>query len=735
MARARAGTAAALVATLCVEGSLTGMSDEQLLERFVSQKGETAELVFGALVQRHGPMVLSVCREALRNQHDAKDAFQATFLVLARKAPSLRTPGRLGPWLHGVARRSAQKLSARRSRVDRLVRRVATNVRRAATIEPDLIIDCQEETKMLHEEIGRLPDRYRTPIILCHLEGLTQQEAAVVLGWPIGTVGVRLMRARERLRTQLTRRGLAPVFSALPPLASRPEPLSSSQVLIAASAALSFAGKNGTNAMAIGSTISGTAIEILRSMMIKKVAGAIVVVFLCGLLAAGTALAFQAPAGTKKTAVPKASAKVVAAREAASSIIANGGFEDGNAKSPSPDGWRRGAKIAGVEYHWDRDVAHQGRASLHLRKTAQRYFPIAQWFQEVKRTGTAPRLKLTAFVKAKKTTKAILDVQFSGQDGAGSHNWAAYIGAKEDGDPPVTHDWKRYQGIVEIPAGTQTIAVGFQIYGPGEVWVDDITAEYTEDKATDPVASSSPAVPPRADADVADVALESRTAGNDPRKRYLLMGPSRTSVAPERGHKLLLLLPGGDGGTGFQTFARRIAKYALPPGYLLAELVAYSWTPEQATEIVWPTATNTAAGVGFTTEEFVTAVIADVSRTNKIDQRFIFVLGWSSGGPPVYASSLTSATQATGWFVAMSVFQPEQLPPLACAKGRAYYIHHSPDDALCPFPMAEDAAEQLQANGAVAKLATYDGGHGWRGAVYDDIRAGITWLEQRQFAK
>ena len=137
MARARAGTAAALVATLCVDGSLTGMSDEQLLERFVSQQGETAELVFGALVQRHGPMVLAVCRGVLRNQHDADDAFQATFLVLARKAPSLRTPGRLGPWLHGVARRSAQKLSARRSRVDRLVRRAETNVRQAATAEPD----------------------------------------------------------------------------------------------------------------------------------------------------------------------------------------------------------------------------------------------------------------------------------------------------------------------------------------------------------------------------------------------------------------------------------------------------------------------------------------------------------------------------------------------------------------------------------------------------------------------
>src|SRR5271156_3139349 len=158
MASSRAGTAATLVASLYVEGSLTGMTDEQLLERFVSERGEPAERVFCALVQRHGPMVLSVCRSALRDPHDAEDAFQATFLVLARKASSLRTPGRLGPWLHGVARRTARKVSARRSRVDRLIRRAETNPRLATAVELDQEIARQEETQMLHEEISRLPE-------------------------------------------------------------------------------------------------------------------------------------------------------------------------------------------------------------------------------------------------------------------------------------------------------------------------------------------------------------------------------------------------------------------------------------------------------------------------------------------------------------------------------------------------------------------------------------------------
>ena len=185
------------------------------------------------------------------------------------------------------------------------------------------------------------------------------------------------------------------------------------------------------------------------------------------------------------------------------------------------------------------------------------------------------------------------------------------------------------------------------------------------------------------------------------------------------------------GGTGFQTFARRIAKNALPPGYLVAQLVAVAWTPEQAEQIVWPTATNRPAKVGFTTEEFVEAVIADVSRTKKIDPRYVFVLGWSSGGPPAYALSLSPSTRVTDWFVAMSVFQPETLPALEHATKRAIYIYHSPEDKVCPYLMAEEAAETMRANGATVQLATYDGGHGWRGPVYDDIRAGIDWLEER----
>ncbi len=292
-------------------------------------------------------------------------------------------------------------------------------------------------------------------------------------------------------------------------------------------------------------------------------------------------------------------------------------------------------------------------------------------------------------------TKAILDVQFVDRSGETTHQWAAYIGAKQAGDPPATHDWQWYEGVVNIPDGTESLIVAAQIYGPGDVWFDDVVAEYTDAAATDPTAS-----PPRGAAreapaaDVADVPAEERKAGQDPRKRYFLIGPIAGFDPPAEGYRLLILLPGGAGGADFHPFAKRIAKNGLPPGYLVAQLVAVSWTPKQSEQVVWPTAENHLPAVGFLTEEFVEAVIADVTRTNKVDPRFIFTLGWSSGGPPVYATSLRSGTRVTGSFVAMSVYKPELFTARKNAFGHRYYILHSPQDDLIPISMAETARDE-----------------------------------------
>ena len=137
------------------------------------------------------------------------------------------------------------------------------------------------------------------------------------------------------------------------------------------------------------------------------------------------------------------------------------------------------AQVEGVKYVWDKKVAFEGQASLCIAKTANRYFPIAQWSQTVDRTGDLPCLEVSAQVKAAKMSKAVLDVVFLDKDGEWiSHHWAAYVGSKEAGDPPADHEWKKYFGTVEIPPKTAKICVALQDYGPGKVWFDDIRARY-----------------------------------------------------------------------------------------------------------------------------------------------------------------------------------------------------------------------------------------------------------------
>jgi predicted esterase len=227
--------------------------------------------------------------------------------------------------------------------------------------------------------------------------------------------------------------------------------------------------------------------------------------------------------------------------------------------------------------------------------------------------------------------------------------------------------------------------------------------------------------------DVADVPAQDLRAGKDENKRYFLIGPRKDEKAPKEGYGLVVILPGGAGNAEFHPFVKRIFKHAIPEGYVVAQPVAVSWTDKQ--EIVWPTDKNRVEGMKFTTEEFVEAVIAEVGDKHKLNPERVFTLTWSSSGPAAYAVSLTSK-KVTGSLIAMSVFKPDLLPALEKAKGHGYFLYHSPDDRVCPYRMAEQAVKDLEKNGATVKLATYDGGHGWRGPLYDDIREGVKWLEK-----
>ena len=184
-------------------GVVGDLSDGQLLERFTTGHREAAELAFHSLVERHGPMVLRVCRRLLDDPNDAEDAFQATFLVLLRRARAIRDRGSVAAWLHGVAARVATRArveSARRKRIER--QGIRPTIGR--NDDPDRL----DLETLIDVELARLPEKYRRPVVLCYLEGLTHEGAAARLGWPVGTVRGRLSRARDLLRSRLTRRGV-----------------------------------------------------------------------------------------------------------------------------------------------------------------------------------------------------------------------------------------------------------------------------------------------------------------------------------------------------------------------------------------------------------------------------------------------------------------------------------------------------------------------------------------------
>jgi RNA polymerase sigma factor (sigma-70 family) len=177
-----------------------GQTDGTLLESYITRQDEAA---FEALVCRHGPMVLGVCRRVLQNEADAEDAFQATFLVLVRRAGSIRPRGMVGNWLYGVAQNTARKAKAMNSRMRAREREMAARPKPAATSQ-----DWQQQQALLDQELQALPDKYRAPIVLCDLEGKSIKEAARHLDCPPGTIGTRLARGRRMLARRLVRRGL-----------------------------------------------------------------------------------------------------------------------------------------------------------------------------------------------------------------------------------------------------------------------------------------------------------------------------------------------------------------------------------------------------------------------------------------------------------------------------------------------------------------------------------------------
>jgi RNA polymerase sigma factor (sigma-70 family) len=264
------------------ETSLQDLPDGALLECFVAQREQAALL---ALLQRHGPLVWSVCRRVLREEHSAEDAFQATFLVLVRKAGSVRKAESIRSWLYGVANRVARR--ARAQQVARREREKAQPPR-----SPDLPSggpEWDELRAILDEEVQRLPEKYRLPVMLCHLQGQSTTEVARELGCPAATVATRLARAREQLRGRLSRRGLAPSASAFAAWLAQQSLLPLPAGLLATTARVGAAYMTGSVA-AIAPPIATLTTETLRAMFLDKLKPALAVLLALFFLGGGLGL-------------------------------------------------------------------------------------------------------------------------------------------------------------------------------------------------------------------------------------------------------------------------------------------------------------------------------------------------------------------------------------------------------------------------------------------------------------
>ena len=281
MGRGQLGAAVQHLEHLVDGRSVAGMTEWQLLRRYLDRRDEVA---FTAIVERHAPMVLGVCRRLLDDRGDVEDAFQATFLILARKGGTLREGDPVGHWLYGVARRVA--LRARAASRRRSHERPGELPEGAAS---DQNPSDRELGAVVDEELARLPAKYRMPVVLCYLEGLTNDEAARHLGWPVGTVKGRLARARDLLRGRLARRGYAPGGEAVALLGGLP-PVPSA--LLTSTIRAAMAGPaSGVVPAGVASLVAGS----LTSMMLNKLK--VLAVLLLSLGTGAAVMAYQASKG------------------------------------------------------------------------------------------------------------------------------------------------------------------------------------------------------------------------------------------------------------------------------------------------------------------------------------------------------------------------------------------------------------------------------------------------------
>ena len=272
-----------------------GLTDADLWERYVLRQDEAA---FETLVRKHGPMVLGICRRLLRHEQDAEDAFQATFLVLVRKAASLRSPAAIACWLHGVACRTA--LEARSLAAQRRAREAALPPRTETPEGPR-----DDLGPVLDQELGSLAEKYRVAVVLCDLEGKTRKEAARQLGWAEGTVASRLARGRDLLARRLTRRGFAgAVVAAALTGGAVSARVPSALVMATVKAAGSSAAGIAAARVVLSGTVAALTEGVLKSMLLTKLKSVLAVFLVLGMATLGTGALISRGQTAEPAAIP-----------------------------------------------------------------------------------------------------------------------------------------------------------------------------------------------------------------------------------------------------------------------------------------------------------------------------------------------------------------------------------------------------------------------------------------------
>jgi RNA polymerase sigma factor (sigma-70 family) len=722
---------------LAVSSAVHGVTDGLLLDRYVTERDEAA---FAALVQRHGRLVLNVCRRMLRREHDVEDAFQATFLLLVRRANSIHRREAVASWLYGVAYRVAAKARAQNAR-----RPVAAETLDLPA-EPDEARAWRDLRPVLDEEINRLPARYRAPVVLCYLEGKTAEEAAGQLGCARGTVLSRLARARARLRPRLVRRGLALSVGGLVTMlgkdASAVSPALANATLSAARCAAA-----GTSLGTVSTRATALAEGIMRTMLWTKLSTVAVAVLALAVGVGGIALFSTATPAREGAAAPEPAAEQasradqmlakiqetwqqVEARATARNpwldkLPLDGAYADGRKElKPSPADLQAlydklvqslAEKKNNSAYAWrvqqllaliQADLGHQDKSLEHFRKALDAYPDKTysepskhSFFQHLANEAAAKVWELHGVEEAEKFILKLFKESHKFQYFYDSWWREQYAAKGQDA---------RFRPLL-----LEVIKV-YEAKAESDKENGDLYRTYRRQLKVDLESGGEP---------------EARNADRDPMKKYYVLKPG--SLAPGQRLPLLLILPGGPGqAVEVLPFARRLLAEA-GRDYVLALLSAPVWEPGNPNRIVWPKQGDGIAAAKFTTETFVKAVYEELTREGRADGKRALVFGWSSGGPPVYATALSAEMPPfAGYYVLASVFRPDWLPPLDGARGKRFYLQQGTTDRVTAIHWARTAKQMLEKHGAQVQLESFEGGHGFAMPdVYGSFRQALRWLE------